>query len=254
MQGALPRYISLAMIAEEGLPFLALERIIDSIASQARRSGVAIVTGDFKVVEKGACDKLFITTAGVGDLVAEDELSTAKVRPGDAIIVTGQIGRHGLAVLTARKNMDVGFRIKSDCAALHGLVLPLLRRVKGVRFMRDPTRGGLATVLNEVAEATQLGAHIYEKEIPLSSQVKVACELLGMDPLYLANEGVAVIVVAHGEASRAIACLKKYPLGRNARVVGSFLKKPAGRVVMTTVVGTQRIVDTLSSDPLPRIC
>ncbi|MFH0826887.1 MAG: hydrogenase expression/formation protein HypE [Candidatus Omnitrophota bacterium] len=252
--GAHPEYLSLALILEEGLDYRLLEKIVESIAVHCRRTKVSCVTGDIKVVEKGACDKMFINTAGIGRMVNARPLSVKNIKAGDRVIVTGEIGQHGMAVLSKRKELDLKLNIKSDCHALDGLLLPVLKKIQGVRFMRDPTRGGLVSTLHEIAQATGLGIRIKEKQIPVSVQVKAACELLGIDPLYVANEGCAVVVVAEKSADRALRLLKKHPLGRRARVVGEVMSKPRGRVILETRLGTERILEMLTSEPLPRIC
>lgn len=254
MQGAVPEYLSLAFIIEEGLDYKMLERVVDSLSYAARSAGVLFATGDLKVVERGACDKIFINTSGIGRIIKNRRLSITNIKAGDRIIITGDIGRHGLAVLAKRKEIDFGFNIKSDCAALNKLLIPLLKKTSALKFMRDPTRGGLATTLNEIAENTKLGIIIDEKNIPVSSQVRSACELLGIDPLYVANEGRAVLVVKKEESKKVLRFLKKHPLGRLAEEIGTVTKGPGGRVILNTILGAQRIVDMLSADPLPRIC
>jgi hydrogenase expression/formation protein HypE len=254
MQGAVPEYLSLAFIIEEGLDYKMLERVVDSLSYAARSAGVLFATGDLKVVERGACDKIFINTSGIGRILKNRRLSMANIKAGDRVIITGDIGRHGLAVLAKRKEIDFGFNIKSDCAALNKLLIPLLKKTSALKFMRDPTRGGLATTLNEIAENTKLGIIIDEKNIPVSSQVRSACELLGIDPLYVANEGRAVLVVKKEESKKVLRFLKKRPLGRLAEEIGAVTKEPGGRVILNTILGAQRIVDMLSADPLPRIC
>ena len=253
MLGASPEYLSLAFIVEEGLDLALLERITDSISLQTKASRIKIVTGDFKVVEKGACDKIFINTSGVGRIVADNDLSARSIRPHDLIIITGNIGRHGLSVLAKRKGLDFGFNIKSDCAALGDLLLPLLNKYR-IKFMRDPTRGGVATTLNEVAQASGLQMLIEERNLPISSRVKAAGELLGIEPLYIANEGIAVVICAAGDAERVLSQLKRHPLGRRARIVGEVGSRGAGGVILKTVVGAQRLLDMASGEALPRIC
>jgi len=253
MLGALPEYLSLSFIVEEGLDLALLERITDSISLQAKASRIKIVTGDFKVVEKGACDKIFINTSGIGRIVADNDLSARSIRPHDLIIITGNIGRHGLSVLAKRKGLDFGFNIKSDCAALGDLLLPLLNKGR-IKFMRDPTRGGVATTLNEIAQACGLQMLIEERNLPISSRVKAAGELLGIEPLYIANEGIAVVICAAGDAERVLSHLKRHPLGRRARIVGEVRGRGAGGVILKTVVGAQRLLDMASGEVLPRIC
>lgn len=254
MLGAVPEYLSLAMIVEEGLDYDILERIVNSISLNAKKAGVVIVTGDIKVVEKGAADKIFINTSGIGRIVKNKNLSIKNVKVGDKIIITGNIAQHGLAVLAKRKELDLDFNINSDCAALNGLIIPILKKANSIKFMRDPTRGGVATTLNEVAEATGLGIIIAEKDMPISSKVRVASELLGIDPLYIANEGIAVLIVKKYSADKVLSLLRRHPLGRNAKIVGEVIRSPKRRVILNTTLGTQRIVDMLTSEPLPRIC
>lgn len=254
MLGALPEYLSLALIIEEGFDCSALEDIVDSISLNARRSEVLIVTGDFKVVERGACDKIFINTSGIGRVLTKKRLSLKNIRPKDKIIVTGEIAQHGIAILAERKGLGLGFEVKSDCAALNGLIIPVIKKTAAIKFMRDPTRGGLATTLNEIAEGSGLGIVIEEKNVPISTKVRVACELLGIDPLYIANEGKAVLVVERGAANRVLSLLRRHPLGQKARVIGEITEKFRSQVILNTTVGSWRIVDMLTSDPLPRIC
>ena len=254
MQGAVPEYLSLAFIIEEGLDYRALENIVASLSAAARKAGVQIVTGDLKVVEKGACDKIFINTSGIGRIVTRQRLNIKNIRPGDEIIITGEVAQHGLAVLAKRKELDFKFNIKSDCAALDSMLLPVLKKTEAIRFMRDPTRGGLATTLNEVAEGTGLGILIDEKEIPVSQKARAACELLGIDPLYIANEGKAVLIVKNGTSKKILSLLKKHPLGQRARRIGEVRAKPKAQAVLKTFLGTERIIDMLTSEPLPRIC
>ena len=254
MVGAVPEYLSLALIIEEGLDYKILEKIVDSISFHARKTGVYFVTGDIKVVEKGACDKIFINTSGIGRIVAGKKLSVKNIAPQDKVIVSGEIGQHGLAVLAKRKELDLGFNIKSDCSALGDLIIPVLKKTEAIKFMRDPTRGGVATTLNEVAQASGLGIVIEEKSLPISKKVRVACELLGIDPLYVANEGRAIMVVRKDAARKVLSLLRKHPLGRNAQIIGSVVKEPKGQVILNTIIATQRIVDMLTTEPLPRIC
>jgi hydrogenase expression/formation protein HypE len=253
MLGAVPEYLSLGLIIEEGLDYGILESIMSSISAEARKNRIQFVTGDTKVVEKGACDKIFINTSGIGRIIYKRRLSLKNIKAKDKIIVTGEIGQHGLAVLTKRKELDLGFNIKSDCACLSDLIIPVLRMTNSIKFMRDPTRGGVATTLNEIAQGTGLGMIINESEIPVSQKIRVACELLGIDPLYVANEGRAILVVEAAQAKNILRLLKKHPLGRNACIIGEVTKKP-NRVILNTILGTQRIVDMLTSEPLPRIC
>jgi len=254
MLGAVPEYLSLALIIEEGFDRDVLEKIVDSISLNAKNNSVYFVTGDIKVVEKGACDRIFINTSGIGRIIKGKKISLKNIVPGDKVIVTGNIGQHGIAVLAKRKELDLGFNIKSDCAALNNLLIPILKKTNAIKFMRDPTRGGVATTLNEVAEGSRLGIIIDEKNIPISTKVRAACELLGIDPLYVANEGAAIIVAKNNSAKKILNLLKKHPLGKNAQIIATVVKEPKGKVILNTILGTQRIVDMLTSEPLPRIC
>jgi hydrogenase expression/formation protein HypE len=252
--GAKPLYLSCSVIIEEGLPVETMRAIARTMAETAREAGVKVVTGDTKVVERGACDKLFINTAGVGVIRAGINLGVDKARPGDVILVNGLLGDHGAAILHARGDMSLTTAIESDCAALHGLIDTLLSAAPNTRFLRDATRGGLATVLNEIADASQVGIEIYENRTPLRSEVKGFCEILGLDPLYLANEGKVVCVVPAEDAETALATLKAHPLGKGAANIGEVTDHRPGRVVMQTVFGGRRIVDMLVGEQLPRIC
>jgi hydrogenase expression/formation protein HypE len=252
--GAVPLYLSCAAIIEEGLPFDVLGRMARSMAEAAREAGVQIVTGDTKVVQRGACDKLFLTTTGIGVIQANVELGTQYVRPGDVVLVNGVLGDHGAAILAARGDLALDAPIDSDCAALHGLVETLLAAAPNTRFIRDATRGGVATVLNEIAQAAQCGIELNETAVPLREAVKGFCEILGLDPLYLANEGRLVAVVPPDEAARALAAMREHPLGTGACRIGQIVERRPGQVVMHTVLGGQRIVDMLVGDQLPRIC
>ena len=252
--GAKPLYLSCAVIIEEGLPVDTLREIARSMARTALAAGVSIVTGDTKVVNRGACDKLFINTTGIGVIAEGVELGVDRVRPGDAILVNGLMGDHGAAILCARGDMALSTPIESDCAALHGLIDTLLAAAPGTRFLRDATRGGLATVLNEIAEASQIGLVIHEARTPLRAEVKSFCEILGLDPLYLANEGKIVCAVPPDQAEAALAAMRRHPLGRDSAIIGQAIDGRPGRVVMETVFGGRRIVDMLVGEQLPRIC
>ncbi|MFH1577793.1 MAG: hydrogenase expression/formation protein HypE [Candidatus Omnitrophota bacterium] len=252
MSGAIPLYLSLALIIEEGLDFSLLKRVVDSLSLACRDAGVKVVAGDLKVVEKGACDKLFINTAGIGKTVRN--LKIKNIKAGDKIIITGGIAEHGLSILSQRRGVDLGLNIKSDCASLNHLLIPLLQKNKAVKFMRDPTRGGLATTLNEIAEGANLGIIINEDKVPLASRIKAASELLGIDPLYIANEGKAILIVEPGLAEGVLRYLKQRPQGKAAGIIGEVTSKTRGKVILKTAVGTNRILDMLTSEPLPRIC
>jgi hydrogenase expression/formation protein HypE len=252
--GAKPLYLSCAVIIEEGFDVDTLREIAGSMALAARSAGVSIVTGDTKVVDKGACDKLFINTTGIGVIRPGVELGAGRVRPGDAFLVNGFLGDHGAAILNARGDMALSTPIESDCAALHGLIDSLLAAAPGTRFLRDATRGGIATVLNEVAEASQVGILVQEERTPLRDEVRGFCEILGLDPLYLANEGKIVCAVPPDQAEAALAAMHHHPLGRDSAIIGHATDGRPGRVVMQTVFGGRRIVDMLVGEQLPRIC
>jgi hydrogenase expression/formation protein HypE len=252
--GARPLYLSCAVIIEEGVTIELLRQIARSMAEAARAAGVAIVTGDTKVVHKGACDKLFITTTGIGAIREGIQLGAHLARPGDLVLVNGLLGDHGAAILGARGDMALSTEIESDCAALHGLIDALLKTAPGTRAMRDATRGGLATVLNEVAAASEVGIEIDEIKTPIREEVKGFCEILGLDPLYLANEGKIVAVVPEEEAEAALSAMRAHPLGQGASIIGRIHDGEPGRVTMQTVFGGKRIVDMLVGEQLPRIC
>ena len=254
MGGARPLALSAAFILEEGFPVADLRRIAQSMAAAAARVGVAIVTGDTKVVEKGSGDGVFITTTGIG-LVAEGvDLSASHARPGDAVILSGPIGDHGIAILTAREGLELESTVESDSAPLHTLVEAILGATLAVRCMRDPTRGGLASTLNEIAAQSKVGIEIVEAAIPVHDTVCGACELLGLDPLYVANEGKLVAVVPAQVADAVVAAMRAHPLGAEAAVIGRVREIHPGLVTMRTAFGTTRVVDMLAGDQLPRIC
>lgn len=262
--GAKPLYLTAGFILEEGLPLETLERVVVSMAATVREAGVQIVTGDTKVVDHGAADGVFINTAGVGVVPPGVDLSPAYLRPGDVILVNGTIGDHGLAVMLQREGMAFGSALESDTAPLNGLIDALMAAVPGkVRCMRDATRGGLATVLNEwctapaplsPAEKEGPGIEIEETAIPVRKEVRAACQFLGLDPLYAANEGKVVIAVAPDAAESALAALRAHPLGRDASMIGRVTDEHAGRVVLRTPYKSRRIVQMLTGAQLPRIC
>ncbi|TLG78773.1 hydrogenase expression/formation protein HypE [Methylocystis sp. B8] len=253
--GALPLYLSCAVIVEEGVSIDLLRQIAKSMATTAQEAGVKIVTGDTKVVNKGACDRIFITTTGIGVVAAGVELGVHRARLGDAVLVNGLLGDHGAAILGARGDMALQSPIESDCAPLQDLVASLLDAAPNTRFIRDPTRGGIATVLNEIAEAAQVAIEIDEMATPLRDEVRGFCEILGLDPLYLANEGKIVAITPPDEAEQAIDAMRAHPLGRQAAIIGNVVAgEPAGRVTMRTIFGGRRIVDMLVGEQLPRIC
>jgi len=254
VQGARPEYLSVGLIIEEGLPYAVFNTIIDSMAQAARKSNVAIATGDIKVVEKGACDTIFINTSGVGRLVTRRDLSAQRIKPGDAIILTGTIAEHGLAVLASRRGLDLDLGITSDCQALDSLLVPLAGKIGGIKFMRDPTRGGLATTLHEIAESAGLGIIVEERKIPITSKVRAACELFGIEALFVANEGKAVLVADKGVSGTIVRNLRRHPFGRHAAVIGTITSGAKNHVILHTSVGTQRLIDMMDAEPLPRIC
>ncbi|MBQ0931686.1 hydrogenase expression/formation protein HypE [Ideonella sp. 4Y16] len=256
MMGAQPLYLSASFILEEGFALADLKRVVDSMAAAAREAGVPVVTGDTKVVERGKGDGVFIATTGVGALPPGRRLSGALAQPGDVVIVSGTIGEHGVAVLSQRESLEFETAIVSDTAALHGLVADLLAAVPegAVRCLRDPTRGGLGTTLNEIARQSGVGLLLEEAAIPVLPQVDAACELLGLDPLYIANEGKLVAIVAPEAAQAALAALHAHPLGQRAARIGVVQADDHRFVQMTTRFGGRRVVDWLSGEPLPRIC
>jgi hydrogenase expression/formation protein HypE len=241
-------------VLEEGLAAGELRAEVEAIAEAARAAEVEIVTGDTKVVHKGACDKLFITTTGIGAIREGVILGAHLACPGDMVLVNGLLGDHGAAILGARGDMALDSAIESDCAALHGLIDALLQAAPGTRAMRDATRGGLATVLNEIASASQTAIEIDEVATPIREDVKGFCEILGLDPLYLANEGKIVAIVPAEETEAALAAMRAHPLGAGATAIGRVHQGEAGRVTMRTVFGGRRIVDMLVGEQLPRIC
>ena len=255
MSGARPLYLSAGFILEEGFPVADLQRIVASMAAAAQEAGVVIATGDTKVVQRGKADGCYINTAGVGVLERPIELGAGRCRPGDAILVSGPIGDHGITIMLARGELDIEADITSDTAALHGLVDSLLDAVPdGVRALRDATRGGVATILNEMAVASGVAAVVDESSVPLRPEVTGACEILGIDPLYVACEGRLVAVVDGARADEALAALQAHPLGTGAAVIGRIKDDPPGLVLLRTQFGGTRIVDMLVGDPLPRIC
>jgi hydrogenase expression/formation protein HypE len=254
MSGARPLYLSLALILEEGLPISELERVVSSIASAASAAGVTVAAGDTKVVERGKGDGVYINTSGVGIIDDGLDLSPSQVRDGDRVIVSGTIGDHGMAIMIARGELELELDLQSDTAPLNGLVATLLESVDGVRCLRDPTRGGVATVLNEVAMAADVAVILDEASLPIRPEVNGACEILGIDPLYVANEGKLIAIVAPADAAAALAALRSHPLGDRAAIVGSITSEPRGMVLLDTTFGGSRVVDMLAGDPLPRIC
>jgi len=255
VMGATPKALSLALILEEGLPIDTLERIVASVASSAAEAGVVVATGDTKVVERRGGDGMTITTAGVGELADGAALNAADIRPGDAILINGGIAEHGLAVLSARKGLSFQTDLRSDVAPLTGLVHALLAIGGGVKFLRDPTRGGLAGVLADLAEETKLTVEVDEQAVPLSAVVRHTAEMLGLDPLTVANEGKVVAVVAGEDAQAALAACRAHPLGRSAAIIGRFGEASDWPLVeLVTRAGGRRVVQRPYGEELPRIC
>jgi len=255
MCGARPLHIAASFILEEGFPLAELKRVVDSMAAASREAGVPIITGDTKVVEKGKGDGVFISTTGIGVVAHGVNVSGANARPGDVVLLSGTIGEHGVAVLSQRESLEFETTIASDTAALHTLVAAMLEASRdGVRVLRDPTRGGLATTLNEVARQSGVGMLLEEAAIPVLPQVDAACELLGLDPLYIANEGKLVAVCAPESAAAVLAAMRAHPLGGNAVRIGTVTEDPHHFVQMATRFGGRRVVDWLSGEQLPRIC
>jgi hydrogenase expression/formation protein HypE len=252
MAGALPRWLSAAFVLEEGFPIAQLRAIVADMASAAEAAGVRVVTGDTKVVPRGAADGLFVTTAGVGIIPEGREF--APVQPGDRVLLSGTMGDHGMAVMLARGDLAIEADIASDTAAVSEMVEQLWKAAPALRFLRDPTRGGVGTVANELAQETGLGVVLDELSLPVAPMVNGACEMLGIDPLYVANEGKVLAVVAPEEAEEGLAALQAHPLGARAVDIGEIVVEPASTVVLRTAFGGTRIVDMLVGDPLPRIC
>jgi hydrogenase expression/formation protein HypE len=254
VMGARPAWLSAAFVIEEGFEVAELRAIVDHMAAAAVEAAVTIVTGDTKVVGKGAADGLYITTAGVGILPLQRTLGADLVRPGDVVLVSGSLGDHGMAVMLARGDLALDADIRSDTAPVNGLVERVLAAAPSTHWMRDPTRGGVATVCNELAQDTHLAIVLEEDALPLNPAVVGACDLLGIDPLYVANEGKVVVVVPPDQAEAALAAMRSHPLGAGAARIGEVRADPEGLVVLLTSFGGTRIVDMLVGDPLPRIC
>jgi hydrogenase expression/formation protein HypE len=254
MSGAKPLYLSLAFIIEEGLLLKDLQRVIDSIRATAEEAEVRIITGDTKVVERGSADKLFINTAGIGKIPEGVSISGSNAKPGDKVILSGTIGDHGIAVLSQRQGLSFGTKLESDCAPLGQMVAEILMASQNIHSLRDPTRGGLATTLNELAKQSKVGIRIEESKIPVRDEVAGACEMLGLDPLYIANEGKFIAMVAREDADKILTAMKRNRYGQDAVIIGEVTAEHPGRVVMKTVLGSSRIVDMLVGEPLPRIC
>jgi len=254
MAGARPLHLAAGFILEEGFPLADLQRIVLSMAAAAKEAGVPIVTGDTKVVEQGKGDGVFITTTGVGIVPGGVDIRGDRARPGDRILVSGMLGDHGVAIMSLRENLSFDTTIASDTAALHGLVAAMVAAVPDIHCLRDPTRGGLATTLNEIARQSGCGMTIRERTLPIRAEVNAACEFLGLDPLYVANEGKLVAICAPEDADRLLAAMRAHPQGRDAAIVGEVIADPHHFVQMETSFGGRRVVDWLTGEQLPRIC
>jgi hydrogenase expression/formation protein HypE len=252
--GAEPLFLAAAFILEEGLALTDLQRVVTSMSQACREAGVTLVTGDTKVVDRGKGDQVFITTSGIGLVPQDCHLSIAQARPGDRILVSGTVGDHGIAIMSVREGLEFDTVLESDSAPLHDLTRLMLRVCPAIRCMRDPTRGGLAGVLHELATASKVGVKLSEAAIPLRREVRAACELLGLDPLYVASEGKLIAVVPPDDAERLLAAVQAHPLGRNAALIGEVVGEHPGLVTLRSRVGGERIVPLLSGEQLPRIC
>lgn len=252
--GARPCFISCGLIIEEGLEFSILEKIADSLQEAARIAQVEIVTGDIKVVERGSADGIFINTSGVGSLSDQINLSRDRIETGDRVIISGTIGDHGIAILSSREGFDFKTKVNSDSAPLNDLILTLFEISGKIKFMRDPTRGGLATTLNEIVEKSNYSIVIEEEKVPIKEEVRGVCELLGFDPLYVANEGKVVVIVSSEDADKVCCAMRKHERGSNSGIIGEVVAEPKGKVYMKTVAGGTRIIDMLVGEQIPRIC
>jgi hydrogenase expression/formation protein HypE len=254
MRGAKPLYLTAGFILEEGLPFDELQKIVQSMADAAREAGVQVVAGDTKVVPRGKADKLFINTSGIGIVPPGIDIGGQNARAGDVLLINGTIGDHGMAVLCKREGLAFENEIKSDAAALNGLIALMLETYPGIHVLRDPTRGGVATTLNEIAEQSGVGIGMFEDALPIREDVAGACEILGLDPLYVANEGKVLAIVPKEAADLVLSAMKSHPLGQNACRIGKIVSENAGRVYLRTRIGGHRLVDMLRGEQLPRIC
>ena len=253
MSGAKPLYLSAGFIIEEGFPITDLQQVVKSMKNAADEAGVRIVTGDTKVVDKGHVDKIFINTSGVGFLDADIDISAGNAKVGDKVIVSGTIGDHGIAVLSRREGLQLDVPVKSDCAPLNALVADMLSVTRDIHVLRDPTRGGVGTILNELADQSGVGILIQEEELPIREAVRGACEILGYDPLYVANEGKLVAIVPPESASSVLAAMKANKYGKESRIIGEVIAEPQ-KVLLKTSIGGTRIIDMLMGELLPRIC
>jgi hydrogenase expression/formation protein HypE len=254
MRGAKPCYLSVGFILEEGLEITDLKKLLNSMAEAAREARVQVVAADTKVVERGKADRIFINTAGVGIIAPGVDVAGQNAQPGDFVLINGPVGDHGVAVLSTREGLSFQTEIQSDSAPLNGLVSDMLEVSRNIHVLRDPTRGGVATALNEVANQSSVGIELEESNLPVRLEVNAACEMLGLDPLYVANEGKVLVLVAPEDADLVLNKMRQHPLGRGSCIIGRVVSEHPGRVVMQTSIGGRRIVDMLSGEQLPRIC
>ncbi len=254
MSGAEPLFLTAGFIIEEGLPMATLARVVESMARAAERAGVRIIAGDTKVVDKGHGDGLFINTSGVGLIPGGLDIGPEKARPGDAVLLSGTIGDHGMAVMSVREGLEFESVIESDCAALNGLIGEILAAASQVHVLRDPTRGGIASSLNEIARASQVGIVVDERRLPVRTAVRSACELLGMDPIFVANEGKLLAILPAGQAAAALCAMQRHPLGQDAAIIGQVVEQHPGLLILQTGLGGRRVVPMQIGEQLPRIC
>jgi len=254
MMGAIPRHITCAYILEEGLPMDDLEEIVKAMGEAAKEAGVTIVSGDTKVVPKGAVDKIFINTTGIGDIVVDPAPSGDSSKPGDAVLISGTIGDHGLTILGTREGLDFEAKVESDSASLNHLLVKLVEELPKVHVLRDPTRGGLATTLNEITSSSNVCCELVENDLPIRAEVKGGCSILGLDPLYLANEGKFLCILPQEHADKALEIMRNDPLGKDACQIGAMTDANPGKVVMVTPLGGKRLLNMLEGEQLPRIC
>jgi hydrogenase expression/formation protein HypE len=254
MLGATPIYLTAGFVLEEGLEVDILRKVVDSMRLAAMEANIQVIAGDTKVVQNGKADGLYLNTTGIGIVPVGVNISGTRAQPGDVVIISGTVGDHGIAVLAARGELKFETQIISDVAPLNGLVATLLEATKEIHVLRDPTRGGLATSLNEIALQSQVGIMIHQVAIPVKPAVEAACEMLGFDPLYVANEGKLIAIVGKNDGDRVLAALKKHPLGADAAIIGTVIENPGSQVVLKTAFGTTRMLDMMSGEMLPRIC
>ena len=254
MMGARPLYISAGIILEEGLPLDVLEQILDSMRKMAEESGIQIITGDTKVVPHGAADKIFINTAGIGLVPPGIDINGDQAKPGDVVIINGSIADHGITIMASREGLEMDIDLKTDSAPLNNLVDDMLKSSNNIHVLRDPTRGGVATTLNEIASQSNVAIKLYEKNLPVSEKVQSVCEILGLDPLYIANEGKCLVICPESESANVLMAMKNNKYGKDSKVIGEVIAEPRQKVFLETLIGGQRIIDMLAGEQLPRIC